>query len=45
MGNFISNQRKETLDNEHTEDGIIVELELQKDTKSGESTINAINTK
>ncbi|WP_273717113.1 CapA family protein [Alkalihalobacillus pseudalcaliphilus] len=43
MGNFISNQRKETLDNEHTEDGIIVELELQKDTKSGESTINAIN--
>lgn len=31
MGNFISNQRLETLDNKWTERGIIVDLEITKD--------------
>ncbi|MFV0517939.1 MAG: CapA family protein [Aminipila sp.] len=36
MGNFISNQRKETLDNRYTEQGVIakVNLKYQKSTKS-----------
>lgn len=31
MGNFISNQRKESLRNANTEDGLMVRLELSKD--------------
>lgn len=31
MGNFISNQRLETLDNKWTERGVIVDLEITKD--------------
>ncbi|EOC99645.1 CapA family protein [Caldisalinibacter kiritimatiensis] len=31
MGNFISNQRYETVNNRYTEDGVIVILKLQKD--------------
>lgn len=31
MGNFISNQREEILNNKHTEDGLMVEIEIEKD--------------
>lgn len=33
MGNFISNQRTETMDNPNTEDGIMVKLNLRKSPK------------
>ncbi len=32
MGNFLSNQRRETMDNKYTEDGgVMVKLILEKD--------------
>lgn len=44
MGNFISNQRKETLGDSHefTEDGIIVNLDIRKNDETGETTIQNI---
>jgi poly-gamma-glutamate synthesis protein (capsule biosynthesis protein) len=42
MGNFLSNQRKETMDNIYTEDGIMVQLELEKDFSKAETTIKNI---
>ncbi|MGI2298093.1 CapA family protein [Paenibacillus sp. GXUN7292] len=44
MGNFISNQRRETLDsrNELTEDGIIVNIDIRKDNKTNETTIQHV---
>lgn len=44
MGNFISNQRRETLDsrNELTEDGIIVTIDIRKNNKTNETTIQQI---
>lgn len=43
MGNFLSNQRKETLNNSYTEDGVMVNLEIEKDFLSGETIIKNIN--
>ena len=43
MGNFLSNQRKETLNNSYTEDGVMVNLEIEKDFKSGDTIIKNIN--
>lgn len=46
MGNFISNQRRETLSNRNrifTEDGIIVVLELEKDEYHKETIIKGVN--
>lgn len=49
MGNFISNQRQETLDSEYprldnfyTEDGIIVNIEIEKDFESDITTVEEI---
>jgi len=44
MGNFISNQRRETLDsrNENTEDGIIVNIDIRKNNKTNEIAIHHI---
>lgn len=42
MGNFVSNQRLETLDNELTEDGIIVKFEIQKNDQTKETTIKNV---
>lgn len=44
MGNFISNQRKETLgdDRELTEDGIVVHLDIRKDDETGETMIENV---
>ncbi|RJX39799.1 CapA family protein [Paenibacillus pinisoli] len=43
MGNFISNQRQETLDNVFTEDGIIVQFEIRKDKQSGATSIHKVD--
>lgn len=45
MGNFISNQRRETLTNtnrKYTEDGVIVEIVIRKNLNSGESEITDV---
>lgn len=44
MGNFISNQREETLGDgyEITEDGIIVNIDIQKNDQTGETVINNV---
>ncbi len=42
MGNFLSNQRKETMNNSYTEDGVMVNLEIEKDFTSGETKIKNI---
>jgi len=44
MGNFVSNQRKETLGDDHelTEDGIIVNFDIQKNDQTKETTIENI---
>ena len=42
MGNFISNQRKETSGNTYTEDGIMINLELEKNFALEETVIKNI---
>lgn len=50
MGNFISNQRQESLDSEYpnldnfyTEDGVIVNIEIEKNFETNQTVINQIN--
>jgi len=46
MGNFISNQRSETLsihNRKYTEDGVIVKLTLEKDLMDNKTTIKDVN--
>lgn len=42
MGNFLSNQRKEIMNNKHTEDGIMVKVEFEKDFSKDETIIKNI---
>ncbi|WP_051258439.1 CapA family protein [Atopococcus tabaci] len=44
MGNFVSNQRRESLGEgfEPTEDGVIVNLNIQKDVETGETTLQSV---
>lgn len=46
MGNLISNQRRETMggimNKEYTEDGLMVQLEVQKDLKTNKTIIKGI---
>lgn len=42
LGNFISNQRRETINNKYTEDGIMVTVEIEKDFLKDETTIKNI---
>lgn len=42
MGNFVSNQRKETLNNDLTEDGIIVNFDIEKNDQTGETTVKHV---
>ncbi len=42
MGNFVSNQRDETIDNPLAEDGVIVNLDIQKNTATNETTIEKV---
>lgn len=43
MGNFLSNQRKESMNNKYTEDGIMVKIELEKDFIKGKTIIKNID--
>ncbi|WP_051531271.1 CapA family protein [Clostridiisalibacter paucivorans] len=46
MGNFVSNQRRETLTNSskvYTEDGVIVQITLDKDLKAGKTKIKEVS--
>lgn len=42
MGNFLSNQRAETLQNPYTEDGILINLNIEKNFESNETIIKDI---
>lgn len=42
MGNFVSNQRMETIDNELTEDGVIVNFDIRKDEQTKETTVRNV---
>ncbi len=42
MGNFLSNQRYETLGNSYTEDGILINLNIEKNWDSGDTIIKDI---
>ncbi|MDR7857701.1 CapA family protein [Tissierella sp.] len=43
MGNFLSNQRKETLNNSYTEDGVMINLEIEKNFSTEETIIKNIS--
>ena len=43
MGNFISNQQYERTNNRYTEDGIIVKIQLKKNSDSKEVTISEVS--
>lgn len=40
MGNFLSSQRTERIDNPYTEDGVIVSVKINKDMESNEITVD-----
>ncbi|MBU5454688.1 CapA family protein [Caproiciproducens sp. MSJ-32] len=40
MGNFLSSQRTERIQNPYTEDGVIVSVKIKKDFNSGEIKVN-----
>lgn len=42
MGNFLSNQRNKTMNNKYTEDGIMIQLEIEKDFLKGDTIIKNI---
>lgn len=42
MGNFLSNQRYETLQNSYTEDGVMVKLNIEKNLQTEETLIKNI---
>lgn len=42
MGNFVSNQRLETIDNELAEDGVIVNFDVQKNNETKETTLEEV---
>lgn len=42
MGNFLSNQRRETMGNSFTEDGVMVKIEIEKDFSKNEAIIKEI---
>lgn len=42
MGNILSNQRYEILENRYTEDGIIVKVKIRKDFEKKETTIDEV---
>lgn len=43
MGNFFSNQRKDTMGNAFTEDGVMVEINIEKDITNDKTRIKSIN--
>ncbi len=43
MGNFFSNQRNETMGNSFAEDGVMVEINIEKDITNDETIVKDIN--
>lgn len=45
LGNFVSNQRRETLGESHipTEDGVVMHIDIQKNEQTGETTVQNID--
>ena len=43
MGNFLSNQRAETVSNKYTEDGVIVNIQLEKDFSNNKTIIKDVS--
>src|SRR5699024_7223558 len=43
MGNFVSNQRTETLDRPLTEDGIIINFDIRKNDQAKETTVENVD--
>lgn len=43
LGNFISNQRLETLDNRYTEDGLLVNVTFEKNMTTGHITMKEVS--
>ena len=42
LGNLISNQRRETLGNSYTEDGLIVSIDINKDSYDGNAYVSSV---
>ena len=42
LGNFLSNQRLETVDNKYTEDGVMVQIQVEKNYERNETIIKNI---
>ncbi|UOW67305.1 CapA family protein [Paraclostridium bifermentans] len=42
LGNFLSNQRNEILNKKYTEDGVIVNIDIDKNLNTGETTISNV---
>lgn len=42
LGNLISNQRKETLGNSYTEDGLIVSIDINKDSSNSDAYVSNV---
>ncbi len=42
LGNFLSNQRLETVDNKYTEDGVMVQIQVEKNYERNETIIENI---
>ncbi|MEG0181704.1 MAG: CapA family protein, partial [Peptostreptococcaceae bacterium] len=42
MGNFLSNQRNEILNKNYTEDGVIVNIDINKNLKTDKTTISGV---
>lgn len=42
MGNFLSNQRKSSMGNSYTEDGIMVNFQIEKSSLTGETNIKNV---
>nr|WP_300002874.1 CapA family protein [Tissierella sp.] len=43
MGNFFSNQRQETMGNSFTEDGVMVEIDIEKDIANDKTWVKSVN--
>ena len=42
LGNLISNQRKETLGNSYTEDGLIISIDINKDSSNSDAYVSNV---
>ncbi|MCG4586614.1 CapA family protein, partial [Anaerosalibacter bizertensis] len=42
LGNFLSNQRRESINNKYTEDGVMVNIEVEKDFSNNKTIIKNV---